>query len=370
MTFWMLAAALTLACVGVLAWALWRAPSAPVDTRNARLGVFRARLAELDADAAAGVLDPAQHAEARAELEDAAAGELHPSPVDERRPWSARAGVLAVAITIPAVAFPLYHRLGTPQPPAAAELPALVAALEERLTATPDDLQGLMLLGRSRVVLGDYAGAVEAWRGAQRVAPDDPTVLANLAEALVLSDDAQLTGEAGWLLDAALAADPDNPKALWYGGLAADARGDAERAAAHWRALLAQAPPPALRQVLERRLRTMATAAAFGLVVTVGVDPARAPSDGWLFVTAHAPDGGPPLAAVRIPVTTWPIDVTLTERSAMLAETELAAHRALRIVARASASGTAARTPGDLIGEAAWSAGDTHVTITLSEVVE
>ena len=255
MTLWLLAGAMTLACVGVIAWALVRRGPEAVGTREARVAVYRARVAELDAEIAAGTLDAARHAEARAELEDAAAAELDAAPPAGGATPRARATLIATAIAVPAIAFSLYVTLGTPRVPTPPDLPALVDALEARLADTPDDLQGLMLLGRSRVVLGDHAGAVDAWRDALRVAPDDPTVLANLAEALVLVDDAQLTGEAAWLLDAALAVDPDNTKALWYGGLAADARGDTALAESRWRALLAQSPPDALREVIERRLR-------------------------------------------------------------------------------------------------------------------
>ena len=148
---------------------------------------------------------------------------------------------------------------------------AFLEALGERYNGNPAieffqitsaGVYGELYLGSNRpdgFTVQVYKASIEhwtdAWRDALRVAPENPTVLANLAEALVLVDDAQLTGEAAWLLDAALAADPGNPKALWYGGLAADARGDAALAAERWRALLAQGPPDALREVIERRLR-------------------------------------------------------------------------------------------------------------------
>lgn len=255
MTFWLVAGAMTVACVAILGWALRRRGPAPVDTREPRIAVYRTRLAEIETAVAAGTLDSAGEADARAELEDAAVGELAAAPDATPTVARARTALVVVALAVPLIAWSLYGALGTPRAPTAPDLPALVAELEARLAETPDDLQGLMLLARSRGVLGDQAGAVAAWRDALRVAPDNPTVLANLAEALVLTDDAQLTGEAAWLLDAALAADPDNTKALWYGGLAADARGDTDLAAARWRALLAQDPPDALRAVIERRLR-------------------------------------------------------------------------------------------------------------------
>src|SRR5690606_19832903 len=125
-------------------------------------------------------------------------------------------------------------------------------------------------------------------RNAQRLSPDDPTVLANLGEALVLADESQLTGEAAWLLDAAIEADPRNPKALWYGGLAAEARGDDALAVERWRALLALDPPEVLRAVIERRL-TAAVPARWHVDVEVSIgEGLEEPAPGaTLFVTAH-----------------------------------------------------------------------------------
>src|SRR5690606_36718863 len=126
-------------------------------------------------------------------------------------------------------------------------------------------------------------------------------------------------------------------KALWYGGLAADARGDRALAATRWRALLAQQPPEALREVLARRIAA-AEAGSFELTVAVSLAPGLpAPAPGAaIFVTAHADDGAPPLAALRVPAGAWPVELTLTEHSAMVPGTDLAAHERLVIVARVS----------------------------------
>lgn len=352
--------------------ALRSGPTAGPDDTAARVAVWRSRLRELDTDAAGGVIDAARHADARRELEDAAALELEAATAATAPPrrmgWAA---AVTTALAVPAVAVMLYAALGTPVEPAAPDLHALVVELDARLADAPDDLQGQMLLGRSRVVLGDYAGAVRAWRAAQRLAPADPTVLANLAEALVLADATALQGEAAVLLEAVLDQDADNPKALWYGGLAAEARGERALAAHRWRALLAQEPPEVLREVLARRIAAAETQ-PFALTVTVALAPSlpRPADAASLFVTAHAGDGaGPPLAAVRVPVSAWPLEITLTERSAMVAGTDLAAHDELVVVARVSASGLAARQPGDLVGTARWRRGE-DARVVIDEVIE
>lgn len=374
MTFWILAGALTIVSILVLARALWHGHRA-VESRTARLAVYRGRLKELDDERAAGKIDEVQHAAARRELEDAAlddVGDARDTARDAGRPIGA---LLFIAFVVPAIAFSLYHALGTPRPePAPAlELPSLVMDLEARLAESPDDLQGWMLLGRSRVVLGEFASAVDAWRNAQRLAPDDPTVLANLGEALVLSDDANLTGDAAPMFEAAVDADPQNAKALWYGGLAAEARGDDALARERWRALLALDPPDVLRSVIERRLGPGASDGwRIEVEVALGEGIAMPMPGATLFVTAHAADAvsGPPLAAVRVPIDAWPMTTAITDAAAMLPGTVLSDYEALRVVARVSLTGTAERARGDIVGRTDWRRGDERIRIVLVEVLE
>ncbi len=370
MTFWILAAALTLIPVAVLARALWHGHES-VGSRAARLAIYRNRLSELDDDRAAAKIDDAQYLAAQRELEDAALDDVETAgeaTADDGRPLGA---LIFVSIVVPVVAFALYYTLGASRTAPAPELPNLVSELDARLAETPDDLQGWMLLGRSRVVLGDFDKAVDAWRNAQRLSPDDPTVLANLGEALVLTDASQLTGEALWMFDAALAADPHNPKALWYGGLAAEAVGNNALAATRWRELLALDPPDVLREVIERRL-SGSTGWRIEVEVVLGEGLAMPMPGAVLFVTAHAVEAtsGPPLAAVRVPIDRWPLRLALTEAAAMLPDTVLAEYDALRLVARVSRAGTAARDAGDIVGRSEWRHGDELVRIVLDEVLE
>ncbi|HWH34945.1 MAG TPA: tetratricopeptide repeat protein, partial [Acidimicrobiales bacterium] len=61
-------------------------------------------------------------------------------------------------------------------------------------------------------------------------------------------------------IEAALALDGDNPRALFYLGLALRLEGDDERAADAFTAALAADPPPALRSAMEDFLASIATA--------------------------------------------------------------------------------------------------------------
>lgn len=266
MTFWIATIVVTALVLAAL-WAAMRAGHrAAHGERAARLAVYRDRLAELEGERAAGTLDDGRYAEARRELEDAAAADLHAaSAAVPARGHAGAALYVAVAVAIPAIAFGLYTLLGgqdelqaeqqvAPAAQPRHDIRGMVDGLDARMQQTPDDLEGWMMLGRSRVQLGEYGRGVAAWRQAHRLAADDPTVLANLAEALILDDPSALTGEGGVLIERALEADPENPKSLWYGGLSAAAQGDAAVAEARWRKLLTLNPPAELVPVIENRL--------------------------------------------------------------------------------------------------------------------
>lgn len=264
MMLWLSAGMLTLIALVAL-WVMVRHRGGSQGVRDARLAVYRDRQRELDGERAAGTLDDARYAEARRELEDAAAVDLRggSGASTARGPGAA---LIIVAVVVPALAFGLYAHLGAHDELYAAaavveqsppDVSAMVARLAERMERTPDDLQGWMLLGRSRVQMGEFDAAVVAWRQAHRLAPDDATVAANLGEALVLADPVALEGEGGELFERALDADPSNPKALWYGGIGAAQRGDHLLASERWNHLLTLNPPPELVPVIRSRLEAL-----------------------------------------------------------------------------------------------------------------
>src|SRR5690606_29108125 len=107
------------------------------------------------------------------------------------------------------------------------EQSALIAQLAALMAENPDDVEGWRLLGRSYVSLGDYTRArqafEEAWR---RVLNPDNDLKLSLAEAYVLEDQTTIAGPVGDLIEEVLAEEPNNPKALWYGGQRALGIGD------------------------------------------------------------------------------------------------------------------------------------------------
>lgn len=64
---------------------------------------------------------------------------------------------------------------------------ARVEALERRLEADPDDLEGWKMLGRSFMAIDRPREAVGAWSRAAQLAPSDPDVRAALAQLMDLA---------------------------------------------------------------------------------------------------------------------------------------------------------------------------------------
>lgn len=288
-----------------------------------------------------------------------------------RRAQGAIAGVLVAG-----TAAGIYLAIGAPTlgldppRPQAAEPPqdvgAMVEQLAERLEAQPDDPEGWTMLGRAYVLMGRYADAARAFREAQTRSPgENPDLMASYAEARALADPAVLEGEIGAVFERVLELDPENPRGLWYGGLAAEARGDTERALARFRKLLARELPAEFRQVVEARAAAI-DAGAVGALITATVDVApelagQVPAGAVLYVFlrgADDPGQGPPLAARRVAYFEFPVTVPVTR--ADLLRGDALPDGPLVVSARLSADGDPAPGPGDLEGSVTWSPGDSH----------
>ncbi len=104
---------------------------------------------------------------------------------------------LALLLLLPVTTLLLYQGVGTPtaidppRPPQDmaqgagqdADIEDLLAQLEARMAAQPDDLEGWLLLGRSYRSLQRHNEALTAFRRARELAPEEPVVADVLARA-------------------------------------------------------------------------------------------------------------------------------------------------------------------------------------------
>jgi len=321
-------------------------------------------------------------------------------PLLRQRRVSGRWSVLGVAVTfaIVPVAFALYVYVSTWDPEGqqrASEGQRLVDELASRLERTPEDVTGWVLLCRSYVALGDYDRAARACREAwsRTPQPDDDLKL-TFAEAQILSDRSSLGGDAGRLVEEVLASQPANPKALWYGGLAAFEQGREDDVKARWSRLLAMNPPPEIAKMLRTQLAALGAAPAEGSVAGAGGPSSERPPSGptvqldvslagglsiqqlppsaALFILARAPGGGPPLAVIRKPPSAVPGQFTLSDANSMIPGRSLADFEEVTLIARLSKTGQPQEQPGDWYAQTSYrpKEGSGTVALVIDQVVQ
>ena len=321
-------------------------------------------------------------------------------PLLRQRRVSGRWSVLGVAVTfgIVPVAFALYVYVSTWDPEGqqrASEGQRLVDELASRLERTPEDVTGWVLLCRSYVALGDYDRAARACREAwsRTPQPDDDLKL-TFAEAQILSDRSSLGGDAGRLVEEVLASQPANPKALWYGGLAAFEQGREDDVKARWSRLLAMNPPPEIAKMLRTQLAALGAAPAEGSVAGAGGPSSERPPSGptvqldvslagglsiqqlppsaALFILARAPGGGPPLAVIRKPPSAVPGQFTLSDANSMIPGRSLADFEEVTLIARLSKTGQPGEQPGDWYAQTSYrpKEGKGTVALVIDQVVQ
>ncbi len=277
---------------------------------------------------------------------------------------------VASMIAIAAVSGILYAQIGTPNPqstePGMPSIDDMVGSLAARLAENPDDLAGWKMLGRSYLQLENFPGAIAAFeRAVEMEASQDGQTLADLGEAILMNDSRELFGRAGQLFENALAVAPNNPKALFYSGMAAAQRGDNLLAAERWEALLATSPPPNIADIIRQRVAELrggtpapqAAPASAQAVVNVAVSLGAAAQaanlpDSTVFVIARDPQQpSPPIAAVRVRSSELPVVVSIGDGDAMIPGRVPSGFQTLEIVARVSLSGQPTQQAGDWFAE-------------------
>lgn len=318
--------------------------------------------------------------------------------------------VLGIVVWVAAMSSGLYYYQGSPDLPSVSsdsgELPGLdeaVDALAERLEQDPEDVAGWMMLGRSYMSLGNYFGAVTAFERVVELQPQNAQALVSLGESRLASTNSVIEGEIAALFENALAIDPNNPQALFYGGIGAFNRGNQFLAASRWEQLLALNPPAEIQGILRQRIaewRGEAPPAALppehppvsepadsqaapvqaepgpGAVVNVAIslsDEARAglPADATVFIIARDVNVPvPPIAVARRRLSEIPLAVDLGDRESMVPGRELSGFPEFEVVARISLSGQPSATSGDWFGSVVVTPAESNtVAVVIDQVV-
>ncbi len=171
-----------------------------------------------------------------------------------QRPW--RIALLVFLLVIPAVSAGLYWlengaTVGTLArieqgdtsagkfPPMVMEM---VARLEKRLAEEPNDAAGWARLGISYANMGRMPEAKQAYAKSYRLEPDNLEVITDYAWLVYGEDPRNTEGLALELYTKLYRAQPENPDALWFLGLAAYQQGEFAKSVKYWERLLALLP--------------------------------------------------------------------------------------------------------------------------------
>src|SRR5271165_2168092 len=168
-------------------------------------------------------------------------------------------GVLAGLLVIGAAAglYPLWSNWNwhpAAQAQVSPDVLAMVARLEERMRAQPNDIDGWLMLGRSYLALERFDDAIQAYHQALALNADNLEAMLSLGEAMSLRAGGEITPPAAELFERAMKLAPHNPQALLYGGFAAAVRGDAALARSRWLELKSMHPPAQIEAMLDARI--------------------------------------------------------------------------------------------------------------------
>jgi cytochrome c-type biogenesis protein CcmH len=257
MTLWFVFALMTAAAIFAVLWPLGRGAGARNDASEAV--VYKDQLAEIERDVAAGLIGVSEAEAARVEigrrLLAAAEHQRAPPAAANIRLRRTAAAIALVGLPVLSVAF--YLPLGSPQLgdfPLAARtraadttqpLDTLVAQVEAHLEKNPTDGRGWNVLAPVLVRIGRYDDAVRAYHNSITYNGDSAGRRADLGEAMSGAAGGVVTSEAKAEFERAVALDPDEVKARYFLGLAAEQDGRSADAASIWRAMLEKAPPDA-----------------------------------------------------------------------------------------------------------------------------
>ena len=271
MTLWFVFALMTAAAIFAILWPLGQAANTQA---GSDLAVYRDQLDEIERDRAAGLIGAAEAEAARVEVSRRliaaadAAEFTHAVPIGSPL-WRRRALTVGAVVLLPGIAAAFYLALGSPQLPGqplaervreahqGRSIASLVSEAEAHLERNPDDIRGYEVLAPVYLRMGRFTDAVSARRKLLTLGGESAGRQSDLGEALVAAANGVVTAEAKSAFERAMVLDPEELKARFYIGLAAEQDGNRAKAAEIWRAMTKNAPAdapwvPMVREALAR----------------------------------------------------------------------------------------------------------------------
>lgn len=338
MLLWLGFSVITAAVVAALLRPLLRGTAAVLDPAAADLAVYRDQLTEITLDRERGLIADGEAEAARTEVARRllAREQALPGPRSARRGTGPAAGSAAggdgsdrsisraamfVGALVPLLAIGLYLQFGSPRLPAqphlarvskpneTASIDELLAKVEARLRANPEDGQGWDVIAPVYMVQQRPLDAANAFARAISILGESPKRLAGLAEAHVLASNGMVVEPARLAYERLRVLEPGRLEPKFWLAFAKEQDGKLDAAAAEYRALLADAPPDApWRPMVEERLQEVNSRGVGG-----GAPAAAAP-------VGSAPASSPPVASRPAAAAAGPRQEDIEAASKMTAE--------------------------------------------------
>ncbi|WP_111497688.1 c-type cytochrome biogenesis protein CcmI [Marinobacter bohaiensis] len=389
MPFWLtLATLIGLALVFVLYPLFFHRPDRDDvnDIRHQNLMAYRSRLAELEAERDAGVLDDETYRQMKDELSGSVvddvgrSGSQRVGRLDGRK--SALAVTLVAVIAVPAVSLWLYDDWGGIEQleqyrtmrameqvdqAGSQEMAALAEQLRARLLEQPDNLEGWAMLGRTYMNLEQYDDAAWAYQQlagqVESATRQAATAWGLVAQARYFQSQGAMNESVTAAIDKARERNPDEVNALGLLGINAFEAQNYRQAIEYWERIMDVAPDhpqlPSIRQGVAEAYRRLGEPVPAGVMpVQLKVQVSLAESlrdqvapDTALFVFAQNADGPKvPLAVARLSAARLPVTLTLDDSMAMMPGNTLSSAAEVTVSARLSPSGEAVPQSGDWQG--------------------
>lgn len=265
MTFWIIAALMTVGAIAALSLPLLRKQTGGVFAAEFDLEVYRDQLAELERDQGRGVITDEEMEAARTEISRrilAADARMLKQTAGGTAGGTAGmrilAGALVIALSVGAVLLYLeFGSPGTPDLPLAqrTNLPVpgeedqriskQIAELTRDAEANPADAEAWLRLAeayRNGEMFGD---SVAAYRKALSLGPVAAEINGDFAETLVMAAQGTVTPEARTLFEVMLTTFPGDPRPQFYLALGDYQAGKTREALDRWAAMIASSPADA-----------------------------------------------------------------------------------------------------------------------------
>ena len=253
------------------------------------------------------------------------------------------------------------------QPLTMEELARLQLGLRTSLQNDPQNLNDWAMLGRLGMVLNNATDASQAFEHALQLAPDNLELQQDYAEVLTRSSDPQDNRQANILLKDLLKRDHSNVRTLSLLAFNAFEQQQYNEAIGAWQVMLKLLPAGDKRiTMIERSIEQAKTDAGqqnTQLNLTVSLAPEAEkmlPQGGVMYISVSDGVSPVPVAVKRLPLSHFPLSLTLDDSNAMMPDRLLSAQHQVQVRVRISRDGSANPQSGDWFGLSALTPWDGH----------